>query len=512
MKPPLTEKFSIIYTLPEFNRHNKLAGEKKGRDLMKKLITLFIVCVITLYVYQAIAQVRQTPTDSNQVQAEEVQAEGAGHNDADIHPVSNSQQTESAGHGEEEDFAAILLSLVIILLAAKVGGDLCERVKQPAVLGELIFGVILGNLYLLGFGGFEHIKHHISIEMLAEIGVIILLFEVGLESNLKEMLSVGLVSFLVAMLGVITPFLLGWGVSALFLPEASIYIHVFIGATLTATSVGITARVLQDIGRLKYRESKIILGAAVIDDVLGLVILAIVTGIISSVNAGGDGASSWMIFFIIAKAFLFIFGSLIIGGFLAPRLFGFVAKMRGSGLLISFSLMFCFILAYFAKIIDLAPIVGAFAAGLILEDVHYKDLTQKGEADLSVLLKPIAAFLVPIFFVHMGMKVNLTSFGNLSILGFALVLTLAAIAGKQICSLGAIFEKNLNKWVIGIGMIPRGEVGLIFAGIGSKMILDGKPVIDTNTFSAVIIMVILTTLITPPVLKTVFLKSRKSTS
>ncbi|OQX91426.1 MAG: hypothetical protein B6D58_08180 [candidate division Zixibacteria bacterium 4484_95] len=467
---------------------------------MKKILLLFIICLTTLMVYQTLAQVHDAP--------------GNAVDESDTSSVT--QKTAPIEEGdckEEEDFGSILLSLVIILMAAKIGGDLCERVKQPAVLGELVFGVILGNIYLLGFGGFEQIKHHISIEILAEIGVIILLFEVGLETSIKEMLSVGLVSFLVAILGVVTPFLLGWGVSVWFLPEASIYVHIFIGATLTATSVGITARVLSDMGRLRYRESKIILGAAVIDDVLGLVILSIVTGIISAAGSGnGGGISSLAVLLIILKAFLFIFGSLLVGSFLAPRIFSFVSKMRGAGLLISFALMFCFLLAYFAKIIDLAPIVGAFAAGLILEDVHYRSLTLKGEAELSVLLKPIAAFLVPIFFVNMGIRVDLTSFTNFSILGFAIVLTLVAIIGKQVCSLGVLFEKKINKWVVGIGMIPRGEVGLIFAGIGSKMILNGIPVIDSSTFSAVIIMVILTTLITPPVLKAVFLKGHRGLS
>lgn len=477
---------------------------------MKKRLTLLLVCITTIFVYQSIAQVYSdsgSNIDTSDIQiAAETYPAGETENNAPIeHTDSEGASAEEPGHGNE-DFASILISLVIILLAAKLGGDLCERIHQPAVLGELIFGVILGNLYLLGFGGFEHIKHHITIEVLAEIGVIILLFEVGLESNLKEMMSVGLVSFLVAMLGVVTPFLLGWGVSAIFMPDASIYIHVFIGATLTATSVGITARVLQDIGRIKYRESKIILGAAVIDDVLGLVILSIVTGVIAAANAGGSGASSGMVLFIVAKAFVFIFGSIALGTFIAPRLFSFVANLRGAGLLITFSLMFCFMFAYIAKLVGLAPIVGAFAAGLILDDVHYKDLTKKGEAKVEELLKPIAAFLVPIFFVHMGMKVDLISFGNISILGFALVLTIAAIIGKQVCSLGTLTEKGLNRWVVGIGMIPRGEVGLIFAGIGSKLILDGKPVVDTNTLSAVVIMVILTTLITPPVLKAVFKK------
>jgi len=170
--------------------------------------------------------------------------------------------------------------------------------------------------------------------------------------------------------------------------------------------------------------------------------------------------------------------------------------------------MFCFVLAYIAKIIGLAPIVGAFSAGLILDEVHFKDFSGQGEHHLEGLLKPIAAFLVPIFFVYMGMRVDLTSFGNTAILGFALTLTAVAILGKQACSLGVLFEKGTNKLLVGLGMIPRGEVGLITASIGAKMRLNGVPIIDANTFSAVVIVVILTTLITPPVLKLVLAKNK----
>lgn len=431
--------------------------------------------------------------------------------------ISSSESSDFSGdtpvqhqHSEnsESDFAGILLSLVIILLAAKIGGDLCERIGQPAVLGELILGVILGNFYLTGFGGFEQIKHHLSIEVLAEIGVIILLFQVGLETNLQEMKRVGVVAFTVGMLGVILPFFMGWGVSAIFLPEASIYVYIFVGACLTATSVGITARVFQDLGRLQDKEARIVLGAAVIDDVLGLVVLSIVAGIDSAAAHGGGGLSGMAVFMIILKAFVFIFGAVIIGGWVAPRLFKLASRMRGSGLLISFSLMFCFVMAYVSKIIGLAPIVGAFSAGLILDEVHFFDFSGKGEHLLEELLKPIAAFLVPIFFVYMGMRVDLTSFGNTAILGFALALTAVAIIGKQACSLGVIFEKGINKIVIGLGMIPRGEVGLIAASIGSKMKINGVPIIDANTFSAVVIVVILTTLITPPVLKLALAKNK----
>jgi Kef-type K+ transport system membrane component KefB len=404
----------------------------------------------------------------------------------------------SEGHGG--DVLNVLLQLMVILLAAKLGGDLFERFGQPAVLGELVLGMVIGNLQLVGFEAFEAFKYDPTLEVLAEIGVIILLFEVGLESTVKEMMKVGLASFMVATFGVVAPFFLGWGVGYLFLPEESIYVHIFIGATLTATSVGITARVLNDIGKINTREARIILGAAVIDDVMGLVILAVVTGIISAVSGGNsEGISSGAVLWIIIKALLFIVGAIVIGSFVAPYYFNLGFKMKVKGVLLSFSLLVCFLLAYIAGEIGLAPIVGAFAAGLILEEVHYKSFRDRGEHSLRELISPIAVFLVPIFFVRMGMLVDLTTFAKVEILGFAGVMTLAAIVGKQACSL-AIFDKTTNRIAIGLGMIPRGEVGLIFAGIGAKLMLDGEPVVSSGTYSAVVIMVIVTTLVTPPLL------------
>ena len=198
-----------------------------------------------------------------------------------------------AGHGASGSHGGpvvpVLLGLVVILAAAKLGGELFERIGQPAVLGELLFGMVLGNLSLAGLRrprvpGTDRA----GLEILAQLGVILLLFQVGLESNVQEMLSVGWSSLLVAVLGVIAPFFLGWGVSAWLLPEEETLAHVFIGATLCATSVGITARVLDDLGKLSTRESKIVLGAAVIDDVLGLVILSVVAGTITAANTGGS--------------------------------------------------------------------------------------------------------------------------------------------------------------------------------------------------------------------------------
>ena len=425
-------------------------------------------------------------------------ASAADHNPGEPEGEHGTEAGGDSAHGSSE-VSDVLLGLIIILLAAKIGGDLVERVKQPAVLGELIIGMVIGNLALVGIDVFEPFKHSVTLEVLAEIGVIILLFQVGLESTVDEMMKVGLASFMVATFGVVAPFFLGWGVGAWFLPHESMYVHIFIGATLTATSVGITARVLKDMGKIQTKEAKIILGAAVIDDIMGLVILAVVAGIISAASGGGE-LSSLGVFFIIAKAIGFVIGALILGRILSPYLFKVGFKMRVKGMLLSLGLLVCFVFAWVANLIGLAPIVGAFAAGLVLEKIYYKDFEQRGEHSIDELIEPIAIFLVPIFFVRMGMMVQLETFANVDILFFAAVMTVAAIIGKQACAL-AIFDNKINRFAVGLGMIPRGEVGLIFAGIGAKLMLDGEPVISGGTFSAVVIMVIVTTLVTPPFLK-----------
>jgi Kef-type K+ transport system membrane component KefB len=398
----------------------------------------------------------------------------------------------------------VLVGLAAMLVVAKLGGELFERMKQPAVLGELIGGIIIGNLVLLGFTAAEPLKTNEVIAAIAEVGVIILLFEVGLESDLKEMMEVGWSSLLVAVLGVIAPFFLGWAVSAYFIPDESQLAHIFIGATLCATSVGITARVFKDLGKLATREARIILGAAVIDDVLGLMILAVVAGTIRATASGG--ALSIMDVSIIAlKALMFLIASIVLGQFIVPRLLRGAGRLKSEGVLLTLAISFCLFLSWASAKVGLAPIVGAFAAGLVLDEVHYKPTHARQERDLRDLLQPVSFFLVPIFFVLMGMKVDLRYFGELNLLGFALALTLAAIMGKQICSVG-VLERGLNRLAIGLGMIPRGEVGLIFAGIGATLILpDARgirtPVIGPVTFGAVVIMVIVTTLVTPPLLK-----------
>ena len=398
-----------------------------------------------------------------------------------------------------DPIAPLILSLALILVAAKVGGHLAGRLGQPPVLGELAAGVLLGNLTLVGFYGLDYLKTDEAIAMLSSLGVIILLFQVGLESTVAQMMKVGVSSFVVATVGVIGPFVLGWGVGAWLLPQASMYAHIFLGATLTATSVGITARVLKDLGRSQTDEARIILGAAVIDDVQGLVILAVVTGIIAAANQG-DGLSYVAIAGVVLKASAFLIGALVLGIYVSPRLFSLASKLEASGVLLAVGLAFCFSLAWLAAFIGLAPIVGAFAAGLVLEDVHYRDFASRGERSLEQLIEPIASFLVPIFFVVMGVRTDLRAFTEPGVLGLAAALTVAAIIGKQLCALG-VTVRGLDRLSVGIGMIPRGEVGLIFANIGMTLAVAGQPVVDQSVFSAVVVMVIATTAITPPALK-----------
>ncbi|MGH9428785.1 MAG: cation:proton antiporter, partial [Terriglobia bacterium] len=390
----------------------------------------------------------------------------------------------AAEHGSP--VTLILISLVVILMSAKLGGALMERIRQPAVLGELIFGVLRGNLSLHGLHKLDYLKTNEGISILAELGVIFLLFEVGLESNIKQMMEVGISSFLVALVGVIVPMLLGWGVSAWFLPQSSTLVHVFIGATLCATSVGITARVLKDLGKTSAKEARIILGAAVIDDVMGLVILAAVSGIIKAADRGGAGISTFDVSLIVLKAVTFLVIALWIGSRISPRMFSLAARLNVNGMLLAVSICFCFLLSYLANRIELAPIVGAFAAGLILDPVHYQDFRDRGEHSIDELLRPISSFLVPVFFVLMGVRVDLKTFADSSILGFALALTAVASLGKQACAL-AVLERGLDRISVGIGMIPRGEVGLIFASIGAALMLSGSPVVSSSTYSAVVI-------------------------
>ena len=405
--------------------------------------------------------------------------------------------------------APVVLGLAVLLLSAKLGGEIATRLKQPAVLGELLAGILLGNLPFGGVRTFEALAHNEALEIIGGLGALILLFEVGLESTVQQMLKVGLTSVLVAVLGVALPFAFGWGVGAWLLPEASPYVHAFLGATLTATSVGITARVLKDLGASRTQEARIILGAAVIDDVLGLIILGVVSGAITTAEQGAPFSVMSVVSITVAAA-VFLVGSLVIGVFAAPRLYSVASLLQVRGVLVTLSLSLCFLMAWVASLIGLAPIVGAFAAGLVLEDVHFKDFVGRGERTLEDLIRPISDVLVPVFFVLMGLRTDLGAFLSPGALELAAVLIVVAIIGKQACALGVTIP-GANRLAVGIGMIPRGEVGLIFAGVGAGIVLDGQPLIGPSTFAAVVLMVIVTTLVTPPALKWSLARVRERT-
>lgn len=387
-----------------------------------------------------------------------------------------------------ETIPQTILYIILILVSAKIFGELAVRIGQPPVLGELIAGVIIGSS-VLGF-----VKPNESLMLLAELGAILLLFEVGLESDLEEFLRVGPSAFLVAAIGVIGPFAAGY-FTALALGLTHI-VAIFIGATLTATSVGITARTLSDLGRLRTPEAKIILGAAVIDDIMGLIILAVVTGLVAT-----GKISIWQISKITILAITFLVGAIVVGIRLTPLGISVAKKLRTRGALTTTVLLFCLTLAYIAHELKLATIVGAFAAGLVLARTEHS-------ARIQDRIKPLADILIPIFFVMLGTSVNMNVFnpfnpathGELSLL--AIMLTVA-VTMKIFAGLG-VLRKNVNRLIVGIGMIPRGEVGLIFASVG----LSAK-IITSSQYSAIIGVVIVSTFITPPLLK-LFLRKPSS--
>lgn len=397
--------------------------------------------------------------------------------------------------GEHGGFSGAFLALALILGAARLGGHLAQRLGQPAVLGELLAGVGIGNLGLVGVHRLDFLAADPTIQALAELGVVLLLFEVGLESTVASMAKVGGSAMLAAFLGVVVPFFLGFGVGAWLLPDEGLYAHLFLGATLTATSVGITARVLKDLGQHQTPEARVILGAAVIDDVLGLIILAGVSGLIAAADRGVP-AELGPILWIIGKALLFLGGAVGLGVALTPWLYRQAARLRGTGVLLGVSLAFCFLLSWAAAYMGLAPIVGAFAAGLVLESAVYQPFLDRGEAQLEELIHPVVAFLGPIFFVLMGVRVDLSTFWEGGALGLAAALTVAAVVGKLAAGLG-VLDRSIRRLPVALGMAPRGEVGLIFANIGASLTIGGQRVIEPATYTAVVIVVIVTTLLTP---------------
>ena len=399
----------------------------------------------------------------------------------------------AASAGEEIPYTFLVLAFMFV--GGKIMGEIAERIGQPAVLGELLAGVLLGRT-LLGLVPTDGLGAD-YVYFLAELGVVLLLFEIGLETDLKQMFKVGAASMSVASVGVLLPFVLGF-LYWMYVPHLSVASNgslvataVFVGATLTATSVGITARVLSDLNAMGTREARIIIGAAVIDDIIGLVILSVVTGI-----AAGASLSVLGITKVTAVAVGFLVGGVMLGRFVAPRLFNLIQRMKVKHVLLSFAMAFMLIMAALATVAGSALIIGSFAAGLILSGVDQFDIIERE-------VKPIAGIFSPIFFVYVGASVDfglLNPFrpGAMGVLGMALALTVIALVGKVAAGWAAPWER-INRLAVGVGMIPRGEVWLIFADIGRRSGLLGE-----ELFSALLLMVIATTFVAPIGLQAVF--------
>ncbi len=404
----------------------------------------------------------------------------------------------AAGGGGQVSFGPILFGLAVLVVTAKIGGLLIQRLGQPPVLGELLVGIILGNLLptLFGRTGIAFVRSDPTLLTLAEMGVLILLFDVGLEADLRALARVGWSSLLVALIGIVVPLLLGWGAARWLLPESTSLTHIFVGATLTATSVGITARVLKDLGVTQSREGQIVLGAAVIDDVLGLVVLAVVSGAVTAAGTGGPGLSVLAVSGILVRAILFLAATVGLGHLLSGPIIRLAARSGQPGILLVFGLALCFSLAYGAELVGLAGIIGAFAAGLMLDPYGEGVRARKEEATLSELMHPLSSLFVPLFFVLMGIQVDLGSLASPKILALGGALIVTAVLGKLACGLG-VAGRGVNRLAIGMGMVPRGEVGLIFAGIGTGLMLQGQPILGQGAFSAIVLMVLVTTLLAP---------------
>ncbi len=418
--------------------------------------------------------------------------------------------------------SGVLLSFVVIHLASKIGGEISKRFDFPPVLGEMVAGVIVGisALHLIVFpdGGLQAADsgimivlqaiNHLTpealtsvfesqsevISVLAELGVIILLFEIGLESDLRQLKEVGYQATVVACVGVAVPFAAGTaGLMMLFNVPA--IPAIFAGAALTATSIGITSKVLSELGRLNSKEGQIIVGAAVIDDVLGIIVLAVVaslakTGEIDVIN----------VIYLILSATTFLLGSILLGGIFNQTFIAVVEAFKTRGNILIPAFIFAFFMAFLGNAIHLEAILGAFAAGLVLDETDARN-------ELDELVKPVADLFVPIFFVTVGARADFgvlnpavpSNRAGLLIAGFLIVV---AIAGKLVTGWAVFGQPEINRLAIGVGMIPRGEVGLVFAGIGSA-----SGAIDKPLAAAIIIMVILTTFLAPPFLRIAFGKS-----
>ena len=392
-----------------------------------------------------------------------------------------------------EPMGATLALLALLWVVAKLGGELALRLKFPAVAGELAAGMALGAM-ARQYPWFPAVAGDPRLVLLGNLGIVVLMFAVGLESTVPQMVRVGLSAFRVALLGVVAPMAAGLLAAFLLLPGGTpLLADLFIGACLSATSIGISAQVLRQYGAAKSREGRVIVGAAVIDDVMGLLVLG---GISGAVAAEGGRAMGWgRLAGSLALALGFLAVALTLGRRVTPHLFRLANRFRSQQILLPVALAFAFFLAWLGHLAGLAVIVGAYAAGLILEPAHVQILEERELCRLEQVVQPLVVVLSPLFFVLMGAGIDPGALLDLRILGFTLVLTVLGIAGKLASGLAA--GRDLRWELVGWGMVPRGEVGLIFVAAGSQLQLDGRPLLSAGIQAGIVGALLLTTVAGP---------------
>lgn len=495
--------------------------------MLKKILVAAFAPVILTLAFSMPAYAETTNTEQLQSaagqQAYEAFDATAVQSAAEFTSVDPVHQSQADGHTEESrshavHFGLVFAMLALVLVAGKIG-NLVERYGQPAVIGELLAGIGLSAAGYFGWGFIGELTDNQIIAFVASFGALLLLFSIGLESQLTEMKRVGLSAMAVALIGVTVPFALGtYLLGPWFFDDASSNAKLFLGASLVATSVGITASVFRALGIIRTRAAQTVLGAAVIDDVLGLIVLAVV----SSLAAGGS-VTAGSVALIAAKSFGFLAGALILGALLAKQISRLFSKIHsGIAMKLTFAVGFALVFGYLAELFGLEPIIGAFAAGLLLDEVHFgsfadpeivydlRNLDFKSTKDKEAvqrlinkhrdthvedLVSTLSYIFVPVFFVYTGLQIDFGSLLEPRIYLIALVISCFAIAGKAVAGLAAK-GKLREKLLVGVSMVPRGEVGLIFAATGQAL-----GVLEQEVFSTIVLVVIITTFVAPPLIE-----------
>ena len=424
----------------------------------------------------------------------------------------------------------ILLMLFVVFVLAKLASLLVKKFGMPGLIGEILVGVLLATVtigdqslaQMLGIvlpagPGEEGSDGYNILHIMAELGVMFLLFSVGLETRVKDLMSVGKAAFLVALMGVILPFILGYAYISFLSGDGNLYHALFLGAAMVATSVGITARVIKDMKLTDAKESRIIIGAAVIDDILGMIVLAVVSGMANSASSGEVNIVE--IIKITLLAIVFVGVVLFIAGYVVPKFYDWrkarierkfaenkdYVPMRYNMVVVAIAA--CIGLGFLADSIGLASIIGSFLAGMIFAEYVF-------EWKIEEKIEGICTLFVSFFFVYVGIQVDLSSVDQ-NVIITTIVIIILAFIGKYVgCSLGAkMGDKSLDKDslnIIGIGMVPRGEVGIIVATIGLSIVVSGVPAISKELYTTVVLMSVITTIIAPPLLSMAFKKKYKS--